>query len=101
MRRFWFVLGFQVALFLEALLSRCAADIFAGRREEESPPLKLLSDASFYEMEAVAKSGTLCSYYVCIVGAGMFPGTVQPSAAWLPAQQFFQGMLVQWLCPSR
>ncbi|CAM9855257.1 unnamed protein product, partial [Ectocarpus sp. 6 AP-2014] len=46
----------QVALFLEALLSRCAADILAGRGEEESPPLRLLSDASFYEMEAVAKS---------------------------------------------
>ncbi|CAM9653967.1 unnamed protein product, partial [Ectocarpus sp. 13 AM-2016] len=46
----------QVALFLEALLSRCAADILDGRGEEESPPLRLLSDASFYEMEAVAKS---------------------------------------------
>ncbi|CAM9790800.1 unnamed protein product, partial [Ectocarpus sp. 4 AP-2014] len=46
----------QVSLFLEALLSRCAADILDGRGEEESPPLRLLSDASFYEMEAVAKS---------------------------------------------
>ncbi|CAB1100685.1 unnamed protein product [Ectocarpus sp. CCAP 1310/34] len=47
---------YLVALFLEALLSRCAADILDGRGEEESPPLRLLSDASFYEMEAVAKS---------------------------------------------
>lgn len=49
----------KVALFLEALLSRCASDVLAGRGEEESSPLKLLSDASFYEMEAVAQSGEL------------------------------------------
>lgn len=47
----------QVALFLEALFSRCAADVLAGLGEEESPPLRLLTDASFYEMEAVAQSG--------------------------------------------
>ncbi|CAM9386652.1 unnamed protein product, partial [Scytosiphon promiscuus] len=46
----------QVAFFLEALLSRCASDVLAGRDEEESPPLRLLSDASFYEMEAVAEA---------------------------------------------
>ena len=49
----------KVALFMEALLSRCASDVLAGRGEEESSPLKLLSDASFYEMEAVAQSGKL------------------------------------------
>lgn len=51
----------KVALFLEALLSRCASDVLAGSDEEESSPLKLLSDASFYEMEAVAQSGELFS----------------------------------------
>lgn len=48
---------FKVSRFLEALLSRCAADIQAGRGEGESPPLRLLADASFYEMEPVARSG--------------------------------------------
>lgn len=50
-----------MALFLEALFSKCAADLLAGRRgEEDSPALRLLTDASFYEMEAVAQSGA-CS----------------------------------------
>ena len=48
---------FKVSRFLEALLSRCAADIQAGRGEGESSPLRLLADASFYEMEPIARSG--------------------------------------------
>lgn len=51
------VCQFQVARFVEALFSRCAADVLAGRSEEDSAPLRLLSDASFYEIEAVAERG--------------------------------------------
>lgn len=53
----------KVSLFLEALLSRCASDVLSGRGEEKSPPLRLLSDASFYEMEAVAQSGQSVLFY--------------------------------------
>lgn len=47
----------QVSYFLEALFSRYASDMLQGRSGEESAPLRLLADASFYEMEAVAQCG--------------------------------------------
>ena len=44
---------------METIFLRCATDLLAGRREYESAPLRLLTDASFYEMEAIAETGTL------------------------------------------
>lgn len=84
----------QVSLFLEALFSRCAADVLARRTEEESAPLRLLTDASFYEMEAVAHCGTCHERWE----KGMGNGRVQTTAAVAATVRSDMFSLTVYLC---
>lgn len=61
---------------MDAFFSRCAEELLAGRSgDDKSSPLRLLTDASFYELESVAQCGAydcapirFASLYIAYVG---------------------------------